>query len=119
MKTNRLLLGAMMISAGAFSLPSFAQIYIETAPPARRVERFEARPGQVYVAGSWQWVNGKHEWVPGHYVSERRGYRYENDRWVQHDNNKWMYQRGGWAQDSDGDGVPDRSDRRPNDPTRR
>ena len=119
MKTTKLLLGAMMVSASAVALPSFADIYIQTAPPPPRHERLEPRDGYIVAPGAWNWTNNKHVWAPGHYVVERKGYRYQNDRWVQHDNKKWAYQRGGWAQDSDGDGTPDRADRYPNNPNRK
>jgi hypothetical protein len=113
-----LLAGTIAASFAAFSLPSYAEVYINIDPPARRVERFEQRPGQTYVPGVWVWRNGKHEWHDGRYVADRQGYRYQPDRWVQHDNRKWTMQRGGWSRDSDGDGVPDRLDNRPNDPRR-
>lgn len=86
--------------------------------PARRVERMEPRAGFVIVPGNWQWRNSRHHWVPGRYVAERKGYNYRGDRWVQHDNRRWMMQRGGWSRDTDGDGTPDRSDARPNNPSR-
>lgn len=118
MKTTKLLLGAMIVSASAVSLPSFAEVYIQVAPPAPRVERFEPRVGYVVVPGSWNYNHGQYVWAPGRYVAERKDYRYQNDRWVQHDNKKWQYQRGGWSQDRDHDGTPDRNDRAPNNPNR-
>lgn len=117
-----LLAGAIVAAFAGFSLPSYAaSVYINVDPPAPRVEKFEQRPGQVYVPGVWEWHNGKHEWMAGHYVAEKKGYRYQPDRWVMHDNNKWTMQQGGWSRnlDSDGDGVPDRVDNHPNDPRRK
>jgi YXWGXW repeat-containing protein len=110
--------GAVAASLASFTLPAVAaaSVYIDIAPPAPRIEHFDARPGYVVAPGYWGWKNGKHHWVEGRYVAERKGYRYENDRWVQHDNNKWTMQRGGWSRDSDGDGVPDRQDNHPNNP---
>jgi WXXGXW repeat (2 copies) len=115
-----LLAGAMIAALGGFSLPSYAaSVYINVDPPAPRSERFEPRAGYVVVPGAWEWRNGKHEWTAGHYVAERKGYNYQPDRWVQHDNKKWTMQQGGWSRDSDGDGVPDRLDNHPNDPRRK
>lgn len=115
-----LLAGAMVASFAGFSLPSYAEdIYITVDPPARRIEKFENRPGHFWVPGVWEWRNGKHQWVVGRHVAERKGYRWQSDRWVRHDNDKWTMQRGGWSRDSDGDGTPDRLDNRPNDPRRK
>jgi hypothetical protein len=98
-----LLAGALAATFVGFSLPSFADdLYINVDPPARRVERYDARPGQVFVPGNWEWRNGTHVWVDGHYIAERKGYHYEPDRWVQHDNQKWTNQRGGWGRDVEG-----------------
>lgn len=111
------LAGAMAAAFVAFSVPAFAEVYISIDPPARRVEHFDARPGYIIVPGVWDYRNGKHEWVAGHYEAERKGYRYQNDRWVKHDNG-WTMQHGGWSRDSDGDGTPDRLDNAPNNPRR-
>ena len=116
---NRKTLLAGLIAA--LLLPSYAaaEVYISIDPPARRVEHFAPRPGYIVVPGVWEWRNNKHEWIAGHYVAERQGYRYQNDRWVRHDNDQWTMQRGGWSRDSDHDGVPDRLDSHPNDPRRK
>jgi len=56
--------------------------------------------------------------VNGHWERERHGYRYVEPRWSQHDN-RWTLERGGWMRDRDGDGVPNRADRAPDNPYRR
>ena len=75
-------------------------------------------PLKPWDTAGFDFEHGEHPGVGGHHVAERKGYRYENDRWVRHDNNKWTMQRGGWSRDSDGDGTPDRSDNAPNNPRR-
>ena len=117
-KRNHLLAGLAAASFAAFALPAFAETYIRIDPPAPRMEHHDAREGYAWVPGAWHWQNKKHVWTEGHYVKERKGYRYEKDRWVMHDNNQWTMQRGGWSRDSDGDGTPDRSDNSPNNPRR-
>jgi hypothetical protein len=120
MVTRKILIAAIATTLAGFALPSYAEdVYIQVAPPVRRVERYEPRAGYVWVPGVWVWKDGKHEWVAGHHVAERKGYRYAPDRWVIHDNDKWTYQRGGWNRDSDGDGTPDRLDSQPNNPYRK
>jgi len=116
---KKLVAGAFAASIVAIALPTYAKdTYIVVAPPTYRHEVMEARPGYVIVPGAWHWQHGKHEWVAGHYVAERKGYSYHGDRWVQHDNRKWTMQKGGWSHDSDGDGVPDNADKAPNNPRR-
>ena len=98
-----LLAGAMAAALTSFTAPAFAEVgvYIDVAPPPLRIEHFDARPGYVVAPGYWDYNNGKHEheWVAGRYVAEKKGYRYDSDRWVQHDNNKWTRQQGGWVRD--------------------
>ena len=106
-------------SFAVLALPSYAEVYVSIDPPARRAEKYENRAGYIWAPGSWNYNNDKYEWQAGHHVAERKGYRYQNDRWVKHDNDKWTMQRGGWSRDSDGDGTPDRVDNYPNDPRRK
>ena len=90
------------------------------APPAARAEVVPAaRPGYVWVPGYWDYNNGhRYQWMNGHYVRERRGYHYEQSHWVQR-NGRWHLERGGFRRgDRDGDGVPNRYDRRPDNPRR-
>jgi hypothetical protein len=116
--SKRLLAGLVAAGFAVLALPASAEVYINIDPPARRDETHENRAGYIWIPGAWQWKNNKHHWVPGRYLAERKGYRWEHDRWVRHDNNKWTMQRGGWSRDSDGDGVPDRNDAQPNNPRR-
>src|SRR6476659_4712832 len=107
-------------SLGTVSIPASAAPYggvrIDVAPPAPREERVpEPRRGYVWVPGYWNWSGHKHTWVAGNWVRERRGYAYAQPKWEQREG-KWELQRGRWARgDRDGDGVPNRLDRRPND----
>jgi len=119
MVSRKLLLAGIATTFAGFALPSLAaDVYIDVAPPARRAEVIQHREGYVWAPGVYQYNHGKHVWVAGHLVAERKGYSYAPDRWVAHDNNKWTYQRGGWNKDSDHDGTPDRLDNHPNNPHR-
>ena len=74
-----------------------------------------ARPGFVWSPGYWNWNGRRHVWVGGSWMRERPGYVYHRPEWVQR-GERWQMRRGGW--DRDGDGVPNRYDRRPNNPNR-
>ncbi len=112
---------ALAASIGSFSTPGVAavnaQIAINVGPPPLRVEAYPApRRGMVWTPGFWDW-QGRHIWVPGHWVSERRGQRWIQPEWVSH-NGRWLLVRGHWAQghggsrgDQDRDGIRNRYDR--------
>lgn len=95
--------------------PAYAVQY--HAPPPPRYERVPApRRGMVWSQGHWEWRGHRHVWVPGQWMQVRHGHHYRQPRWVQR-SDQWRFVRGGW--DRDGDGVPNRHDRRPDNPYRR
>ena len=125
MFTKKLLVSAFLAAGliGAVALPvsseAAREIRVEVAPPPPRDEAVpRPRRGHVWAPGHWQWnaKRHRHVWVKGHWERERRGYVYRAPEWTERDG-RWVYRSSRW--DRDGDGVPDRRDRRPDDPTRR
>jgi hypothetical protein len=113
------LLSAGAIGAVSLPLPSAAavDISVNIAPPAPRYEVVPGpRAGYVWVPGHWQWNGRRYYWTAGFWERGRPGYAFHRPEWVQRDG-RWHYEARRW--DRDGDGVPDRRDSRPNDPTRR
>lgn len=122
MFTKKVLVSALfaagMIGAVTTPLTSLAQavIYIKEAPPAVRYEAVPAaREGYVWSGGHWQYNNNQYVWSNGDWQAARPGYVYRQPTWVE-SNGRWNYQASRW--DRDGDGVPNRSDRAPNNPNR-
>jgi hypothetical protein len=117
MNLKNVLLGLLVASSfGATALPAQAEIIVNIAPPPLRVEPVPApRAGYVWEAGYWRWNGNRHVWVAGHWERHRAGYIYHAPQWVEHDG-RWTFQSRRW--DRDGDGVPDRVDRHPNNPNR-
>lgn len=132
---------AIILSTAAF-MPTQAaaqvgvSIVIGNAPPPPRYEVVPApRRGYEWAPGYWNWNNRRHVWVAGHWERARPGQYYQRPEW-QRGNDGWRLNRGGWQRgerhdnrphnmhpghgrgDRDGDGVPNRHDRRPNDPRR-
>lgn len=117
---RKLVLAAMVSAAlGSVTVPVAAATYVRIAPPPPREEMVPApRRGHVWVGGHWGWKNGHHQWIKGSWLRERRGYRYSQPMWVERDG-RWYMERGAWRRgDRDGDGVPNRMDRAPNNPNR-
>lgn len=133
MKMRMTCLGALAAAAiGMGPLPATADVtvWLETAPPPPRYEVIPApRAGYVWQPGYWDWRGRRHVWVGGHWVRERPGMYWHPNRW-EHRNGRWYLERGRWDRerwrdhryarrgDRDRDGVPNRYDRRPNDPRR-
>lgn len=119
----RKILAATFIAAslGAAVAPASAQVIVRSAPPEPRAENAPgARRDRTWVAGHWAWRNNRHQWVQGRWVRDRRGYTYNQPTWVKCDD-CWTLQPGTWTarnRDRDGDGVPNRRDRAPNNPNR-
>jgi len=119
---RKLLLAAFVAgSIGSLATPASAASFVRVAPPPPREEVAPAhRPGRVWVAGHWEWQNRHHVWVAGSWIRARRGYEYTQPNWVERDG-RWHMERGNWKRtpaDRDGDGVPNRQDRAPNNPNR-
>jgi hypothetical protein len=110
---NRTLSGSMLRAgcvaaalAGGLAAPgAFAQRHghyiggiVVVAPPQPQVEvRGEPpRRGDVYENGYWRWVDGRHVWVPGHWMAPRRGYNWEPHVWVR-EGKGWRMREGYWA----------------------
>lgn len=117
---RKLIVGGCIAATLGLALPAAARsqvdFFVNVAPPQVRYEVVPApRVGHAWVPGYWDWRGRGHVWVAGHYVGHRRGYYYEQPRWVS-THRGWHHENGGWRNDRDGDGVPNRFDRRPDNP---
>lgn len=118
---KKLVLGTLVAATlAAVTLPAAAAVIVEVAPPPLRYEVVPApRVGYVWVPGYWEWRRHRHFWVAGHWVRHRPGYMYAPARWVER-GGRWHYVAPAWSRhDRDGDGVPNRYDRAPDNPYRR
>ncbi|MDB5872043.1 MAG: hypothetical protein JWQ07_1485 [Ramlibacter sp.] len=118
---KKILLAAVIASSfAAVPLTSIARtIVIREAPPAPREEAVPApRRGYAWAPGHYEWRGGHHVWVSGNWLRARRGQHWEAPQWVER-NGQWEMRQGRWARgDRDGDGVPNRMDRAPNNPNK-
>jgi hypothetical protein len=85
LKMNAVLLSAAVV-LGATSLPAAARVNLDidigVPPPAPVYEAVPvARPGYVWAPGYWGWVDGRHVWVKGRWIGERRGYHWVPEHW--------------------------------------
>ena len=119
MSRRKFMVALLAATLGAGAVPAEAVVVVRKAPPAARDETGPAaRRGYVWANGQWQWRNGAHRWVRGSWIRERRGYRYSQPEWTER-NGRWTLNRGAWRRgDRDGDGVPNRMDRAPDNPRR-
>lgn len=95
---------------------AYVNVQFGAPPPARYEAAPAPRRGYVWAPGYWQPRGHRHAWVAGHWVRARPGYVYRQPAW-NHQGDRWNLAPGRW--DRDGDGVPNRHDRNPNNPYRR
>jgi hypothetical protein len=103
MKRTLYIAAIMTISAAAF-MPSVSMaqvdvnVFINSAPPAPRFESVpQARRGQLWAPGYWNWDGRRHDWSSGHWEDVREGQSYRPAEW-RRDNGGWRLNRGGWQQ---------------------
>jgi len=66
------------------------------APPPPREERWEPRPGSVWIRGRWDWRDGGWTWRDGRFEPERERERWQDGRWELR-GDRWEWIEGGWA----------------------
>ena len=84
---------------GPLTTPAYGaktDISVGIPPPAVIVE---AEPkhhvGYVWIPGYWRWNGISHVWVKGHLVTNRRGYHYIPEHWIE-TNGRWVFHPGQW-----------------------
>jgi len=113
-------------------------VLVQPAPPAPMLEPVPApREGAIWAPGHYVWDNGRYIWQGGHWIAARPGYAWQAAHWEQRADGSWYLVGGTWVRtdtyaaygddprdyrgpfaDRDGDGVINRDDRFPRDPTR-
>ena len=55
---------------------TYAEVYVNTAPPAPVVEyrSYPPGPGYVWIDGYWDWSGYEWQWVGGRWVQQQQGY---------------------------------------------
>jgi hypothetical protein len=118
-----------------YSYPNQAVI-VQPAPPAPVYEQVPMpRDGYVWAPGHYEWRNGQYAWIGGEWMTARPGYAWRAGHWEQSNDGSWQFVAGHWMRgddlaynngemrrgpygDRDRDGVINRDDRYPRDPSR-
>lgn len=116
-----------------YSYPG-AAVAVQPAPPAPLYEAMPApRAGLVWAPGHYEWHNGQYVWIRGEWMTARQGFAWQAGHWEQRNDGSWQFVAGHWVRsddlayyegrrgpfgDRDGDGVINRDDRFPRDPSR-
>jgi len=72
-------------------------VYVETAPPALRVEAIPTKPvpKAVWIPGYWEWKGNKYVWVPGRWEKKPRGTAWAPGQWKK-THRGWVWVPGYW-----------------------
>jgi len=98
---RRRTVGILVVMLLAMSLPAVAygghHGWVVVAPPSPRVEIVPQvpYPHAVWAPGYWEWRDGRHVWIGGHYRHHRRGYVWAPRVWVHHGHG-WHHRHGHW-----------------------
>jgi hypothetical protein len=117
---------------GQTTVYSQPTVIVQSAPPAPIYERVPAtREGYIWAPGHYVWDGGRYVWRSGEWMAARAGYAWQAAHWEQRGDGSWALVGGSWVStdayasnrnrgygDRDGDGVINRDDRFPRDPSR-
>ena len=75
-------------------------IEVNSAPPADKVEKADARPtspgfGYIWVNGYWDYLDGNYVWRSGRWTQSRPDYEYVRARY-EFDGKAWLFHRPHW-----------------------
>jgi hypothetical protein len=76
----------------------FDVVYVDHAPPPRRVEVIPVRPDPafVWIEGHWVWAHEDYVWRPGRWQQPpRRKAKWVQGHWHRH-GRQWYWQPGHW-----------------------
>jgi hypothetical protein len=69
-------------------------------PPQQDILVAPQQPGQVWIPGRWEWINGQQQWIPGHWETPPQ----PGHIWVEPQFGRrgrgWWYRRGYWSNPS-------------------
>jgi len=92
---------AALVAVPAFAAHTTGKLTVTQPPPMASAEDTPAqREGHIWAPGYWHWTGTKYEWTKGHFVTARKGYRYEAPRWVQEPAGWTLYPEK-WVMDED------------------
>jgi hypothetical protein len=120
MGTRTRILGiAAVLAAGAvlFTAPAQARTSINLSI-GTGVPYGYAQPGYVYSQPSYVYTQPSYVYTEPSYVYTQPSYVYTQPSYIYYDGGHRRHHRGWSGHDRDRDGVPDRFDRRPNNPRR-
>jgi len=110
-----------------------AAVVIQPAPPTPIYEPLPApREGYVWSPGHYEWRDGQYVWFTGEWLVARPGFAWRAGHWEQLADGSWRFMNGHWMRadrlasndwrspygDRDRDGIVNRDDHYPRDPTR-
>ncbi|MDB4966076.1 MAG: hypothetical protein JWN44_1765 [Myxococcales bacterium] len=92
--------GCAAVSADTSKTSSPSQslvVEVPNAPPAAKMETKTAcpAPGQIWVAGYWDYIDGHHVWRDGRWVQGKVGYEYVRARY-DFDGKTWQFHVPHW-----------------------
>ena len=108
---------AIAASAALFAAPAQARTSINLSIGAAPYGYVQ--PGYVYTQPSYVYNQPAYVYTEPSYVYTQPSYVYSQPNYVYYGNNHGRHFNRGWSHDRDHDGVPNRFDRRPNNPYRR